>query len=73
MSTTPVGGIADAITALTKLLSQWLGGTKGRRTTKALLMARRGLKRALSLHPKLVKDKAFMKHYNSFQKLVTIN
>lgn len=62
----PTAPIAQAIAEVSKLLHKWLEGTKGRRTTKALDNARKGLSRALKLHPELKDDKTFNKYHKKF-------
>jgi hypothetical protein len=69
----PISAVAEAISNVAKMINKWFDGTKGRRTRKALINARRGFKRALLLHPELKDDKAFNKYQNGFQKYVTIN
>ena len=66
MANTDIGALANAWAATMKTINKWLDGTKGRRTTKALLNAKRGLGRAVTLYPDLAKDKTFKKYNNNF-------
>ena len=54
--------LLSAISPLSKLITKWIDGTKGRRTRGSLLSYRSAVKRALKVHPSLIEDKYFMKY-----------
>jgi len=68
-----ISPIAQAIAELSKLFNKVISGSKGRKTTAALVNGRRGLNRALKVHPELLEDRQFMKYYDKFYKYVTKN
>jgi len=69
---TPVGKVADTITAVTKLLTKWLDGTKGRRTRKALKNAQLFINRVEKVYD-IDGDKQLLKYKRNFFNSVTTN